>query len=131
MPENTSVPSDIVYRAKSRVLTVTYGQRSYDIPAELLRVFSPSAEVRGHGAGERKLQMGKKYVAITRIDPIGNYAIRLVFDDGHDTGIYAWDYLQDLGANQQNYWDEYNAEMKAANASRLPTIAVGHWKPGE
>jgi len=125
------VPTDITYRSQSRVLSVTFEGTTFDIPAELLRVFSPSAEVRGHGAGERKLQMGKKYVKVTRIDPIGNYAVRLVFDDGHDTGIYAWEYLLDLGQHQDNYWADYEAEMKAANASRLPTIAVGQWTPGE
>jgi len=124
-------PKEIVYHAQRRKLTLTFADASFDIPAELLRVFSPSAEVRGHGARERKLQQGKKYVKVTRIDPIGNYAIRLVFDDGHDTGIYAWDYLRDLGEHQQNYWDEYDAELKQANASRLPTITVGQWSPGE
>lgn len=126
-----AVPSAITYHAQRRMLSVTFDSTTFEIPAELLRVFSPSAEVRGHGAGERTLQMGKKYVKVTRIDPIGNYAVRLVFDDGHDTGIYAWEYLLDLGQHQQNYWDDYDAEMKAANASRLPTIAVGQWTPGE
>ena len=109
-------PNRINYRKSSRVLEVDFAEASYQLPAELLRVFSPSAEVRGHGAGERKLQSGKKYVKITGIDPVGNYAIRLVFDDGHDSGIYAFDYL---------------AELEAANASRLPVIAVGQWTPKE
>ncbi len=124
-----ATPSDITYHRQRRILSVTFGSDTYDIPAELLRVFSPSAEVRGHGAGERKLQTGKKYVQITRIDPVGNYAIRLVFDDGHDSGIYAWDFLAQLGAQQDAFWDEYEAELKAANASRLPTITVGQWSP--
>jgi DUF971 family protein len=76
------------------------------------------------------LQTGKKHVAITGIEPVGNYAIRIAFDDGHDTGIYAWDYLLDLDANQTQYWNAYLAELKAANASRLPNIPIGHWTPG-
>lgn len=124
-------PEKIHYRKTSRVLQVVFGDVSYELPAELLRVFSPSAEVRGHGAGERKLQSGKKYVKITGIDPVGNYAIRLVFDDGHDSGIYAFDYLAELGSQQQAFWDEYLAELEAANASRLPVIAVGQWTPKE
>lgn len=124
-------PTKINYRKNARVLVVTFSDLSYELPAELLRVFSPSAEVRGHGAGERKLQTGKKYVKITGIDPIGNYAVRLVFDDGHDTGIYAFDYLAELGAQQDAFWDEYEAELKAANASRLPGITVGQWSPRE
>lgn len=129
-----ATPTELTYHSKRRVLTVTFGDTAYDIPAELLRVFSPSAEVRGHGAGERTLQMGKKYVEIKRIDPVGNYAIRLVFDDGHDTGIFAWDYLEDLGKHESSYWADYDAELKAANASRLPTIStikVGQWTPDE
>ncbi|MEJ2087320.1 MAG: gamma-butyrobetaine hydroxylase-like domain-containing protein, partial [Gammaproteobacteria bacterium] len=75
-------------------------------------------------------QTGKKYVAITVIEPVGNYAIRIGFDDGHDSGIYAWDYLMDLERNKQQYWDAYLAELKTANASRLPTIpVVGQWSP--
>ncbi|MFK7912843.1 MAG: gamma-butyrobetaine hydroxylase-like domain-containing protein [Pseudomonadales bacterium] len=124
-------PTRINYRKGSRILQVDFAQQSYELPAELLRVFSPSAEVRGHGAGERKLQSGKKYVQITGIDPVGNYAIRLVFDDGHDSGIYAFDYLAELGSQQQAFWDEYLAELEAANASRLPVIAVGQWTPRE
>ncbi len=124
-------PRKINYRKGTRVLVVTFDAASYELPAELLRVYSPSAEVRGHGAGERKLQSGKKYVNITAIDPVGNYAVRLVFDDGHDSGIYSFDYLAELGANQQAFWDEYETELAAANASRLPRISVGQWRPKE
>ncbi|MEM1228963.1 MAG: DUF971 domain-containing protein [Pseudomonadota bacterium] len=122
-------PDAIHYRKATRTLTVTFAGTAFELPAELLRVFSPSAEVRGHGAGERKLQTGKKYVQITGIDPVGNYAVRLAFDDGHDSGIYSFDYLHELGAQQQAFWDEYLAELKAANASRLPAITVGQWQP--
>jgi len=122
-------PSRIHYHKKSRVLEVHFGAERLELPAELLRVFSPSAEVRGHSAEERKLQTGKKYVAITGIEPVGNYAIRLTFDDGHDSGLYAWEFLHDLGSNAERYWQKYLAELKAANASRLPAIPVGHWNP--
>jgi DUF971 family protein len=123
-------PKAVKLHRKSRELELTYEDgASYRLPCELLRVYSPSAEVRGHGPGERKLQTGKKQVAITAIERIGNYAIRLTFDDGHDTGIYAWDYLRDLGENQAKYWQQYLTELKEANASRLPSIPVGQWRP--
>lgn len=124
------VPSEILMHKQSRVLELRYADgRRLELPAELLRVYSPSAEVRGHGEGQRILQTGKKYVSVTGIEAVGNYAIRLVFDDGHDSGIYTWRHLEDLGRNQRRYWDEYLAELKKANASRLPAIGVGQWSP--
>jgi DUF971 family protein len=122
-------PTSINYHRKSKRLEIQFDGSSCNLPAELLRVYSPSAEVRGHGEKERVLQTGKKHVGIASIETIGNYAIRISFDDGHDTGIYAWDYLIDLDQNQQQYWDAYLAELKVANASRLPSIPVGHWSP--
>lgn len=123
-------PSDILMHKQSRTLELRYEDgRRLELPAELLRVYSPSAEVRGHGEGQRILQTGKKYVTISAIEPVGNYALRLVFDDGHDTGIYTWRHLEDLGRNQQRYWDAYLADLKKANASRLPAIGVGQWSP--
>jgi len=122
-------PSRVHYHKRSRVLEVHFANERLELPAELLRVFSPSAEVRGHSAEERKLQTGKKYVAITGIEPVGNYAIRLSFDDGHDSGLYAWEFLHDLGSNADRYWQDYLAELEAANASRLPAIPVGQWNP--
>lgn len=124
-----SRPRKITYHKKSRVLEVVFDDAALELPAELLRVYSPSAEVRGHGPGERQLQTGKKYVTITGIEPVGNYAVRLTFDDGHDTGLYGWDFLRDLGTHLDRYWHDYLAELKAANASRLPTIPVGQWNP--
>ena len=123
-------PSQVTYQRGAKLLILTYadGQR-YELPAELLRVWSPSAEVRGHGAGERKLQSGKKHVAINRIEAVGNYALRLLFDDGHDSGLYTWALLADLGENREKYYRDYLAELKAANASRLPAIRMGHWEP--
>jgi DUF971 family protein len=124
-------PTAINYRKGARQLVVTWDDFVCELPAELLRVFSPSAEVRGHGPGERKLQSGKKYVQITGIDPVGNYAVRLSFDDGHDSGIYGFEYLRQLGEQREAFWDEYLAELETANASRLPPIAVGQWVPKE
>lgn len=124
-----SRPRRINYHRKSRILEVDFGGETLELPAELLRVYSPSAEVRGHGPSERKLQTGKKYVNIQAVEPVGNYAIKLVFDDGHDTGIYAWDFLRELGENLDRYWQEYLTELKTANASRLPAIPVGQWNP--
>ena len=109
---------------------MTYpGDVAATVPAELLRVYSPSAEVRGHSEAERVLQTGKKHVGITAIDAVGNYAIRIVFDDGHDTGIYSWAFLRDLVDNQPDYWRRYLDELKDKNASRLPAIPVGQWTP--
>jgi DUF971 family protein len=125
-----SRPTDITYHKQSKILELRLGERRFQISAELLRVYSPSAEVRGHSAEERKLQMGKKHVAITAIEPVGNYAIRIVFDDGHDTGLYGWEFLRDLCENTHRYWQDYLNELKVANASRLPTIPLGHWTPG-
>ena len=122
-------PTEIRYHKESKVLTVRFADAVIELPAELLRVYSPSAEVRGHGDGERKLQTGKKYVGISAIEAVGNYAIRITFDDGHDSGIYAWDYLAELGRTRDSLWQAYLAELKEANASRLPTIPVGQWAP--
>ena len=99
------------------------------LSAEYLRVFSPSAEVRGHSADQRVLQTGKKQVGIDNIEAIGNYAVRITFDDGHDTGIYSWEYLRELVDNEPEYWQDYLKELKAANASRLPAIPIGQWTP--
>lgn len=122
-------PRQIHYHSRSKRLDLVFEGVTCSLPVELLRVHSPSAEVRGHSDTERVLQTGKKHVGIKGIERVGNYAIRIVFDDGHDSGIYGWDYLLDLDSNQQQYWAAYLAELKAANASRLPTIPVGHFTP--
>lgn len=130
-----SAPTNINYRKKARELVVTFADTEFSLSAEYLRVYSPSAEVRGHGPEERKLVSGKKHVGLANIEAVGNYAIRLTFDDGHDTGLYAWDYLRELHDEYDRYWGEYMKELKMANASRLPTIplaggaGVGTWKP--
>jgi DUF971 family protein len=122
-------PSEITYHRIAHTLEIAWQASRFNIPAELLRVFSPSAEVRGHSSGERTLQTGKKHVGIKSLEPVGNYAIRIVFDDGHDTGIFAWDFLHDLGEDQDRYWQDYLAELKTANASRLPAVSIGQWQP--
>ena len=122
-------PTHITYRKRSRLLELEFDGDKVTLAAELLRVYSPSAEVRGHSPGERQLQTGKKPVQVTAVEPVGNYGIRISFDDGHDTGIYAWDYLRGLADNEERYWQEYLAELKAANASRLPGIPVRQFTP--
>ena len=126
---NRNAPEEIVYHKIGHTLEIAWPDARFDLPAELLRVYSPSAEVRGHSEQERVLQTGKKNVGIKAIEAIGNYAIRVTFDDGHDSGIYAWDYLYELGNNQAKHWQDYLGELKQANASRLPTIPVGQWQP--
>ena len=126
---NRNAPEEIVYHKIGHTLEIAWPDARFDLPAELLRVYSPSAEVRGHSEQERVLQTGKKNVGIKAIETIGNYAIRITFDDGHDSGIYAWDYLYELGNNQAKHWQDYLSELKQANASRLPTIPVGQWQP--
>jgi DUF971 family protein len=114
-------PTRIVLHRASRVLEVAFDDgASFELPCELLRVYSPSAEVMGHGPGQRILQVGKRDVGIRAIDPIGNYAVLLRFDDGHETGIYSWTTLHDLGRNRDRYWQAYLDELAAAGASRDP-----------
>ena len=122
-------PKEITYHKIAHTLEVGWADQRFELPAELLRVYSPSAEVRGHSPDQRKLETGKKNVGVRQIEAVGNYAIRIVFDDGHDSGIFSWEFLHDLGLNQDRYWQEYLAELKTANASRLPTIPVGQWQP--
>ena len=125
-------PTGITYHKRSKTLELSYQNgEALSVAAELLRVYSPSAEVRGHSDAERVLQTGKKHVGISKIEPIGNYAIRIVFDDGHDTGIYSWAFLRDLADNQDSYWSRYLDELKESNASRLPAISVAQWRPGK
>ena len=115
-------PSHIHLHKRSNTLELHFNGQDYQLECELLRVLSPSAEVRGHG--NPVLQTGKKHVSITAIEPVGNYAIKLTFDDGHDSGIYDWSYLYDLCTHKDHYWDQYLAELHAANASREPGATV-------
>lgn len=124
LDSNTPMPTEIKLHQKSRLLEIAFSDdRRFELPCELLRVYSPSAEVRGHGPGQEVLQVGKKNVEITDIQPVGSYAVQLVFSDGHDSGLYSWDYLYDLGINQEALWQQYLARMKEAGASREPAAA--------
>ena len=113
------VATSIILHQKSRVMEITFSDgRSFRLPYELLRVYSPSAEVRGHGPGQEVLQSGKRAVEIRSLEPVGSYAVQPQFSDGHNTGIYSWDYLYELGENQDELWSQYLAKLKAAGASR-------------
>jgi DUF971 family protein len=112
-------PTEIKLHQQSRILEISYSDgRTFRLSCEFLRVYSPSAEVRGHGPGQEVLQVGKKNVAITKIEPVGSYAIQLTFSDGHDTGIYSWDLLHDYGLHQEEMWQHYLKRMQEAGASR-------------
>jgi DUF971 family protein len=101
-------PTSLKLRTKSRLLEVAFDDGSrFELPFEYLRVYSPSAEVRGHGPGQETLQLGKHEVGVARIEPVGAYAVRLVFDDGHDTGLYTWAYLYELGRDREAKWRQY------------------------
>lgn len=112
-------PIDIRIRKQSRLLQLVYADgHQWDLPFELLRVWSPSAEVRGHGAGPGALQTGKKDVLVTGAEMIGNYALKLTFSDGHDSGLFSWDYLWDLGERQDDYWQRYLRRLENEGGQR-------------
>ena len=112
-------PTGITLHQKSRILEIAYSDgRTFRLPYEFLRVYSPSAEVRGHGPGQEVLQVGKRNVEIRGLEPVGSYAVQPQFSDGHNTGIYSWDYLYELGEDQARLWSQYLEKLKAANASR-------------
>lgn len=112
------VPSEIRLSHSRDLLTVTFDEIKYELSAEYLRVFSPSAEVQGHSEAERKLQFGKKMVLITDVEAVGNYAVRIQFSDGHKTGFYSWVYLHKLGVEYDELWPAYLAELEEAGKSR-------------
>ncbi|MEO5766191.1 MAG: DUF971 domain-containing protein [Casimicrobiaceae bacterium] len=117
----TPLPTEIKLHQASRVLEVTFANgRAFRLPYEFLRVHSPSAEVRGHGPGQEVLQVGKRDVTIASVEPVGHYAIRPTFSDGHESGIYSWDCLYDLGERQDDLWQRYMDRLAAAGASRDP-----------
>ena len=117
--KNAPTPTEIKLHQASRMLEITYADgKTFSLPCEFLRVHSPSAEVRGHGPGQEVLQTGKQDVAITRIEPVGTYAVQLFFSDGHDTGIYSWDLLYHYGVRQPEMWQHYLNRLKDAGASR-------------
>ncbi|HNA29671.1 MAG TPA: DUF971 domain-containing protein [Thiobacillaceae bacterium] len=125
LTQDTPIPTEIKLHQQSRILEVAFNDGSrFEMPCEYLRVFSPSAEVRGHGPGQEVLQVGKKNVEIKAIEPVGQYAVVLVFSDGHDSGIYSWDYLYDLGRKQDFYWQAYLRRLEEAGESRDPKAMV-------
>ena len=132
-----ATPTNITLHRRSRTLEVEWDdQVAHVLPCELLRVYSPSAEVRGHTPDQAVLVTGKRSVGITHIELVGSYAIRPTFDDGHDTGLYTWEFLRDLGENREAHWKDYLIRLKSAGASREgaatnapPSEVVGEWKP--
>ncbi|MET4577868.1 DUF971 domain-containing protein [Ottowia thiooxydans] len=128
-----SAPETLVVHAKSRLLELAWSDGTrFSIPFELMRVYSPSAEVKGHGPGQEVLQTGKRQVTITGLDPVGNYAVQPAFSDGHESGIFTWEYLYFLGSRQEQLWREYEERLAAAGVDRdAPMIqqsggACGH-----
>lgn len=125
MNENTPQITEIKLHQKSRLLEVAYADgRTFQFPCEFLRVYSPSAEVAGHGPGQEVLQVGKRDVGITDISPVGNYGVNIAFTDGHDTGIYTWERLYDYGRRMDELWQQYLERMAKAGASREPGAAA-------
>lgn len=118
---STPIPTEIKLHQASRLMELSFADgTNFRLPYEFLRVYSPSADVRGHGPGQETLQVGKREVTIAELEQVGHYAVRPKFSDGHDTGIYSWDYLYDLGERQNELWQRYLARLAAAGASRDP-----------
>ena len=118
------------YSRSQRILTLTFSDDvEFKLSAEFLRVFSPSAEVRGHGPGQEVLQTGKSSVGIAGIEPVGHYAVQISFDDGHDSGLYSWSYLRDLAEQQDRYWQSYLQQLEAAGQTREADTQVLHFTP--
>jgi DUF971 family protein len=116
---DTPSPESITLHGASRVLEVGFSDGSvFRLPFELLRVYSPSAEVMGHGPGQEVLQTGKRNVTVVELEPVGNYAVKPVFSDGHDSGIYSWDYLYHLGSQQAQLWQDYESRLQQAGVDR-------------
>jgi DUF971 family protein len=121
-PAQSPTPTAITLHQKSRLLEIEYSDgKRFRLPCEFLRVFSPSAEVRGHGPGQEVLQTGKKDIDIVGVEPVGNYAVQLSFSDGHDTGIYSWDLLYEYGLKHNQMWSNYLERLQKAGASREPS----------
>ena len=116
---DTPHPTNLVVHQQSRALEISFSDgATFRLPFELLRVYSPSAEVQGHGPGQEVLQTGKRDVDMVGLEPVGNYAVQPAFSDGHDTGLYTWDYLYTLGARQSELWERYESRLAEAGASR-------------
>jgi DUF971 family protein len=132
-PQQNPQPTAITLHQQSRVLEVAFSDgRQFRIPFELMRVYSPSAEVKGHGAGQEVLQTGKRLVGVVSLETVGNYAVQPSFSDGHNTGIFSWDYLYFLGSQEAELWQQYQARLQQAGASRdeampdKPAPGCGH-----
>ena len=120
-------PVALTVHSQSRLLEIAFSDGAqFKIPFELMRIYSPSAEVQGHGPGQEVLQTGKREVNVVELEPIGNYAVKPVFSDGHESGLFTWDYLYHLGADQSRLWDDYNRRLQAAGALRdAPMVVAG------
>jgi len=119
MKKESPQPESINLHQKSRILEITFSDgQNFELSCELLRVYSPSAEVKGHGPGQSVLQTGKENVSISRIEPVGHYAVKLIFDDGHETGLYSWAYLYELGENKDELWKDYLQGLSDAGHQR-------------
>ncbi len=130
MDTKTPQPTEIKLRQKSRLIELVFSDGSqFELSYELLRVYSPSAEVRGHGPGQEVLQVGKRDVDISTLEPVGSYAVQPTYSDGHSTGIYSWDYLYWLGKNRDTLWPQYLKRMEEAGASREPGPAPFEQRP--
>ena len=127
LTQDTPTPVDITVHQQSKLLEISFSDgKAFKLPFELMRVYSPSAEVQGHGPGQETLQTGKREVGLQELEPIGNYAIKPVFTDGHESGIFSWDYLYFLGSKQDDLWTRYLARLSEAGADRdAPMIAAG------
>ena len=124
---DSPTPTALTVHGQSRILEVVFSDGAeFKIPFELMRVYSPSAEVQGHGPGQEVLQTGKREVGVVTLESIGNYAVKPVFSDGHESGIFSWDYLYHLGADQDQLWSDYNRRLQAAGMSRdAPMVVAG------
>lgn len=128
LDKNTPHPESLTLHQRSRSLEIGFSDgQTFQLPFELLRIYSPSAEVQGHGPGQEVLQTGKREVGITALEPVGNYAVQPSFTDGHDTGIFSWDYLYFLGAQQTELWARYNERLSEAGVQRDDPMPI---KPG-
>ena len=130
LDSNTPIPTEIKLHQASRAMELSFADgTSFRLSYEFLRVYSPSAEVRGHGPGQEQLQVGKRDVTIVSADPVGHYGFQPTFSDGHCTGIYSWDLLYELGLNQESLWAQYLERMRAAGASRDPSATAPSAQP--
>ena len=129
LTQDTPTPTDITVHQQSKLLEIAFSDgKAFQLPFELMRVYSPSAEVQGHGPGQETLQTGKRHVGLQELEPIGNYAIKPVFSDGHESGIFSWDYLYFLGSQQDELWKRYMNKLEEAGVDRdapMQSVSAG------